>query len=101
MVDFVIKEFNIKINDLFYGWTVLQYVVWYLMSNSKNNKFAYEMFDHLLTIGADFHKRNDSGNDIYDYIKGANNKTIHDNIMNKLSQFRSNKYALRNSKRIK
>ena len=60
LIDFYIKEFKIDINELFRGLTALQLVVEYLIDNKSNNiEFAYEMFDYLLSIGADVKQIND------------------------------------------
>ena len=86
LVNFVIKELNITdiINELFHGLTALQWVVWYLIDYPNiNNEFAYKMFDHLLTIGADINKRNVYDFDIFYYINRLTNRTFK-NTLNKI-----------------
>ena len=98
VVDFVIKEFDIKVNDLFevgdgddgayIKMTILQVVVDYLIYNPNiNNKMAYEMIKHLVFIGADTKKRDFNGNDVnfsINQIKDENIKNKLNEIINKL-----------------
>ena len=89
LVDFVIKEFDIKINELFDGYTVLQWAVGYLIDYpNENNEFAYEMFDYLLTIGADFNTNNSIGNDINFDINRIKDQKIQKDLFDKLLQFK-------------
>ena len=91
LVDFVMNEFNFDINRLFYGFTVLNWVFMYLFRNSNVNcEFAYEMFDHFLTRGANIENVDLIGNDIYDYINLITNETVksklEEMIINSLSK---------------
>ena len=88
LVNFVITEFDIDINETFEGYSALKIVVFNLIYNqNKNSELAYEMFKHLLKLGADITKRDDNGigidgNDIYYYITQITDQ----NIQKKLSE---------------
>ena len=88
LVDFVIKELKININELktkvenndgefIFTYNGLQVVIEYLnFKQNKNNTFAYEMFDYLLSIGVNISKRDSNGQDVYCYMN-----RISDNII--------------------
>ena len=77
LVAFYINVFNIDINELFTGSSVLQWVVNYLINHpNKNNNFAYKMFQYLLTIGADINKRNWRNLDINNNINKITDSAI-------------------------
>ena len=88
LVDCFIEELNIMdINELFHGWNVLNLVVVYLINNPNiHNEFAFEMFDHLLLIGANVYKIDLWKRDITFYI----NKISELNIKNKLNEMIEN-----------
>ena len=83
LVDYFINKYNIKINELFNGDTILQWIVYYMIIfYNKNVKFAYELFDHLLSKEAiDVYTKNTDGNDVYFYIRIIPNKTIANNFI--------------------
>ena len=84
LVGFFIKELNIHIADIkevFFGWTVLQWVINYLINYPNiNNEFGYEMFEYLLSIGADINKKNYNGYNIDYYIKQITNQTTQNKL---------------------
>ena len=76
-----IDLFSIGINRLYYGCSVLQLIVNYLINYpNKNNKVVYEMFDHLLAIGADIKQKDSKANDIYFYINIITDHKIKENL---------------------
>ena len=85
LVDFVFNELYIDVNELFNGYNVLQWVVIDLVNNSnENNDFAYEMFEYLLTIGADINKRGEND------INKITDLNIRQNLIIRLFKFRKN-----------
>ena len=85
LIDFVIKKLNTDINRLFKRYTALEWVVWYLNVNPNiNNELAYEMFDYLLSIGADIKKRNYDKSDIYYYINQIKDHNIQIKLLQKI-----------------
>ena len=103
LVDFVIKEFDININDLFRGYTVLSRVVYHLsLTLNQNNVIVYEMLDHLLSIGADINLLDRSGNDIYFSINNKiTNKTIKKDLLDILLNFKELNIHKKNKKNYK
>ena len=90
LVDFIIKELKFDFNELFYCFTVLQHVVFYLNDKPNiNDEFAYEMFEYFLSIGADINKRDYHDNDIYFSINRIKDKTIKEPLLLKLSNLKS------------
>ena len=96
LVDFVIDELNIDINVLFSGWTILQraIVALYVNPNDNNIEFAYEMFDHLLKIGADIKKLDYKGKDIDNYIDRIRDEDIKNNLKEMIQKHIKSKYYL-------
>ena len=95
LVDFVIKELKLDINELFRGYSVLQLVVDYLIEYpNKNNEFAYDMFDHLISIGADINKRDKYDNNIYYYIHLISDKNIQNKLNELIDNHKKSKYKL-------
>ena len=90
LVGFVINEFDVDVNKLFRGLTVLQLVVEYLVDypNSNKNEFAYKMFDYLLLIGVDLNKTDDNKNDIYFYINQIEEENIKNMFLESLKRIR-------------
>ena len=91
LVDFIFKEINITdINVLFYGHSALQWIAIYLaIYPNKNNDFAYEMFDHLLSIGSDF-----IFNDIYIFIRRIADQNIQNTLIEIVQKHRTSKFLL-------
>ena len=94
LLDFVIKELNLDVIELFGGINVLRVVVVYLIYNQNNIEFAYEMFDHLLSIGVNIYKRDSYGIIIYDYINQITDFTIKQTLLSKLSDHKRSYYQL-------
>ena len=93
LVDFVIKDLKININRLFNGRTVFQCIVGYLVNHpDKNFNSAYNMFGHLLMIGADILLRDEYGNDIYFYIKQITDQNIQMKLNEIISNHQTSKY---------
>ena len=81
LFNFVITELSVDIGRLFDGLTVLEYVVLYLVYNPDiNNEFAYEMFGHLLSLGADIKQINKYQEDVNYFINQIANQNIKDEI---------------------
>ena len=79
LVDFCINEFDIDIDidGLLNGYSVLQLVCGYLNKYpNKNIEFAYEMFDYLISIGADLNKTDNNNKNVFYYLNLITNQTI-------------------------
>ena len=80
LVDFCIKEFDIKINELIDGYSVLHILMKYVYKHTnKNNELVYEMLEYLLKSGADIKTRVNF--DFYCYVKCLNNTTIKNKLI--------------------
>ena len=90
LVDLVFNLFDIKINDLFDGYTLLQLVVFYMIEYSDiNYEFAYETFDYLISLGADFNKKSKGGKVVDYWIEKITDETIKDKLKEIVTRHKS------------
>ena len=96
LIDFLIKELQINdINEIFYGSTVLQFVIYYLIENPNiKNDLAYDIFRHLLTLGADINKRDWRDFDIYFSINQISDQTIKNELYEIINNHQTSNYSL-------
>ena len=90
LVELLIQKYNIDINDIVCNYTTLQWIVSYFSIYPRTNvNLVYEMFDFLLSIGADIKQKGVPGLtkkstsayfDIFDSKKGLSSNNIVQNL---------------------
>ena len=86
LVKYVFNKINIHINDLFRGYSVLQWVVRYINTLNLKIEFAYKTFNYLLSVGADINKMDYKNNDGYFYINEIADQNIKQTFIRYVSE---------------
>ena len=95
LLDFVIEEFEMSINKLCYK--SIHWIFYCLNEYPKKNiQLVFEMFDYLLSIGADINYIDEEEGNIYNEIDHLKDKHVYNIMLSKLSVYKYEKESAEN-----